>query len=88
MLQDFPKISLAKISVGQKKLEFSQPRNILDQTIPRDKNRHILDRNNIWGYEAKPGQAFPPPLSVCASGPFRRSVRSWVPHDVFMPVLS
>ena len=39
-------------------------------------------------YEAKPGQAFPPPLPVCASGPFRRSVGSCVPHDVFIPVLS
>ena len=47
-----------------KKLEFSQPRNILDQNIPRDKNKNNLDQNNIWGYKAKSGQAFPPPLSV------------------------
>ena len=37
--EDFPKISLAKVSVGQKKLEFSQPRNISDQNVPRDKSR-------------------------------------------------
>ena len=68
----FPKISLPVISVGQKKLEFSQPRNILDQNIPRDKSRNVLDENNIWGYEAKPGQAFPPPLSIC--DPFLRFI--------------
>ena len=70
MLQDFPKIPLAKISVGQKKLEFSQPRNILDQNISRDKSRNILDQDNIWGDEAKPGQAFP------SLPPFRRFVCS------------
>ena len=33
----FPKISLAKISLRKKKLEYSQPRNILAQNIPGDK---------------------------------------------------
>ena len=83
-----------KNSLKKKKLRGGFSENITRQNISRAKklhftqSRNILGQNNIWGYEAKPGQAFPPPVSVCASGSFRRSVGSCVPHDVFMAVLS
>ena len=83
-----------KKSSKRKKLRGGFSENITRQNISRAKKieftqqRNILGQNNIWGYEAEPGQAFPPPVSVCTSDSFRRSVGSCVPHDVFMGVLS
>ena len=58
------------ISLKKKKLRGGFSENITRQNISRAKKldftqpRNILSQNNIWGYEAKPGQAFPPPVSA------------------------